>query len=474
MGSPNNQTPQTEASSELNRGDPVPSVDVRLSASANGKKRARSDNFRQPGDHNTHPRRKLRHQVDDAVADSSLLGVSPDDADKGRSDDGTESLEEPMVQPDKLNLPVIKKPFCLFDRLLRHPEITLRLAAIMDVQSLVDMYAISKPFHFFMNSHFTTYIRSSANIHAPDSAYVFPWRCYRRLTIKDPGFRLNSGNVTRDVPGLKWLQMVSRRHDVVLQIIRNLEEHGHSFPGKPNELVLALKKMWFIMDLPRNGPRIGVMHNTGYWTDRDILIATTFLVKLDMRLTDPVEGTGEISLRNLMLGQRSLCPLRDLLLGRLNKVQLMRMWVLYDWKLQPAGLRLPCLGVPPHLVGRGCLENWGLGNVMERMLRPDELLVRENIRRGLDLHLNYLEMMRWGYKTGEQDSKARAPRLRDRRPLLEHVDSLRVEMDKERKKEDGQPNDDHGDDDDEPAADIYKPWNPSVMGAWTLSKPRPE
>jgi hypothetical protein len=315
-----------------------------------------------------------------------------------------------------------KKPFHhLLDSFFAHPELTLRLCTLLDPSNLLDLYSISKPFHFIMNSHFTTYIRNSSQYHAPDSAYIFPWRCYRRLTVKDPGFRLNTVAVARDVPGFKWLGMVAARHRALEQILEKMREMGHVMVGKERDMLRALKKMWFLMDLPRNGVRIAVIHNQNYFSDQDIFFATFFLIKLDMRFGDPIEGTGEIGLRKLMMGQRSLYPLRDLLLGKLDFIKILKMWIYYDHSPLPQHRHLPSFGVHPFLIGRGCLEGWGAGNI--RLLRPDELMVREQIRRSMELHLRYLEMVRWGYRMQvngkEKSGKKRMGETEGRKELRE-------------------------------------------------------
>jgi hypothetical protein len=336
------------------------------------------------------------------------------------------------ASPTAKKTPAPKKPFQLLDEIFAHPEITLRLGSLMDPRNMVDLYSISKPFHFIMNSHFTTYIRSSAQIHAPGSAYIFPWRCYRRLTVKDPGFRLNSVDVARDVPSLKWLQMVTARYRAVKQILACLREKGHGLIGKEVDLMRAVLKMWFLMDLPRNGVRIGVVHNTQYWTDQDIFMATFFLIKLDMRFTDPVEGTGEIGLRKLIMGQRGLFPLRNLLMGKLDFIEVVKMWVKYDYTPLPSNRHLPAFGIPPHLIGRGCLEGWGHGQQTMRLLRPDELVLREQIRRSMDLHMRYLEMVRWGYRMQSNDkSRERSGKVTVLESTRKH--DVMVDMQRRRK-----------------------------------------
>jgi hypothetical protein len=213
-----------------------------------------------------------------------------------------------------------------------------------------------------------------------------------------------------------------------------MNEAGHYFIGGETNMVKAIKKIWFTMDMPRNGARIGTMHNTGYWTDKDIFMAVFFLIKLDMRFTDPIEGTGEKSLRQLMLGQRGLYQLRDLLTGKLNKIQLLQMWVMYDYTVRPENRHLPVMGVPPNLIGHLCQEGWGYGT--GRLLRPDELLVREGVRRSLNLHMKYIEILRWGHimqSVGKK--KSELTRFRDRRPLDEFVEEQRLRMKEEFEKE---------------------------------------
>ena len=66
------------------------------------------------------------------------------------------------------------------------------------------------------------------------------------------------------------------------------------------------------------------------------------------------------------------------------------------------------MGIPAYKVGRGCREVWGQGTA--RLLRPDELVVQECIRRSLGLHMKYVELMRWGHlmqSTGKPKSKMR-------------------------------------------------------------------
>lgn len=60
---------------------------------------------------------------------------------------------------------------------------------------------------------------------------------------------------------------------------------------------------------------------------------------------------------------------------------------------------MPIMGIPPHLVGRFGFECWGLGK--QRLMRPDELVMREGLRRKLDMQRYYLRMIAAGYHDAE-------------------------------------------------------------------------
>jgi hypothetical protein len=332
-----------------------------------------------------------------------------------------EPRERPLQQghyyPTRLGSaqPKPRPSFSLLSAFLKHPELILRLAGLLNVKNLLDLYVISKPFHYIMNSHFTTYIKASAEQWAPESNYIFPWRCYRRLTIKDPGFRDVPGkpDKPRDIPGFRWLQMVTYRHNVIHDILANMAEHGHIFPP---ELEETLKKIWFTMDLPRNGNRIGVLHQSGYWLNRDLFLATMFFVKLDMRFSDPVEGTGELYLRKLMFGCRNLLPLRDILLNKCRTIHILRLWIWYDYRPSFQNRNLQIMGVPAAAVGRGHTEGWGRGT--SRLLRIDEGVMREGVRRSLGLHNFYLDFLLFGALKIEEEAKERKLEEQDRKTRM--------------------------------------------------------
>ncbi|KAI4131113.1 MAG: hypothetical protein LQ347_003111 [Umbilicaria vellea] len=293
--------------------------------------------------------------------------------------------------------------FSVFQALLSYPELTFEVAKQLDVEDLISLYAISKEFHLMLDSRFTTMILSQSLGKAAESSRTFLFKCYRNLCTYDPGARPNleiPGQV-RHVPSFRWLRMVLFREKVVHEIIACLAAEGHFLPKRAS---LVIKKIWFMMDIPDNLRRIGLIHNKTFWEDRDLFVATWFFIKLDMFLTDPVDGNGETRLRKMLFAQRSLSILWKVLKREqmATPYEMMQMFVRWRYHPEPRHRGMSICGVPANKLGTGELEGWGTGTAV--LLRPDELVMREAIRRKMGLHQKYMDMMLWGYidkKTGE-------------------------------------------------------------------------
>ncbi|KZF20352.1 hypothetical protein L228DRAFT_250033 [Xylona heveae TC161] len=284
----------------------------------------------------------------------------------------------------------------IFRKFLARSELLFELTCHLDIEDFVSLYAISKEFHYLVNLRLSTQLLSHARMNVPQSAFIFRFKAYRHLCINDPTAPQNheaSGKIRR-VPSLRWLRMVHFREKVVDEIIQLLAEESHRLPP---ETKLTIKKIWFTMDLAHNSTRVGLMHNSSFWTDNDIFYACLFFIKLDMRFNDPIDGEGHGGLRQLMLGQRSLTTLWKALRHEdpLTPLGLMRLYVRWSYQPAPEHRHMSILGVPADQVGRGCKEGWGKGAVS--LLRPDQLVVREGIRRRLDIHKRYMDMMLFGY-----------------------------------------------------------------------------
>lgn len=161
--------------------------------------------------------------------------------------------------------------------------------------------------------------------------------------------------------------------------------------------------MWFILDIPDNARRIGFIHNVNLFTDLDLYFAMCFFIKLDMRLNDPVGQQKRDGVRKMLLAQESFTTVlkvlrRDMWVG---KFDVMRAWV--KWKYEPRvdEVGMAIFGVPPGEVGKGKMEYWGRAvNIKRRvglLLRPDQLVMREAVKRGLRFHKHFLRCLTYGY-----------------------------------------------------------------------------
>ncbi|KAI5241732.1 hypothetical protein E4T43_05232 [Aureobasidium subglaciale] len=359
------------------------------------------------------------------------------------------------------------KEFNLLSGLLSHVDILLQITSYLPPQTLLNLYSISAPFHYVMNSHFTAFIKAATSTWAPDADRYFPWWCYRQLCIEDPALRRSrpdrrsvswddftpkpspepasdgsdahvsnisespksiksespaeiKARVTKlvkqrqaaaaPVPGFRWLRMAAYRESVCREIVGWLATHGHRIPRC--EGVDALKKMWFLLDIPVNGPRIALIHNTKFFTRGTLAVLQLFFIKLDMLYVDPVHYYGgEASMRELLLAERSLTTLWNFLRGAdgTTRLDTLRLWIRHRYKrpqiIRPmtfeaheqyeAKIEMPIMGVPPELVGRWGYECWGLGQV--KLMRPDQLVLKEAVRRRYGLQRMFMSYISYGY-----------------------------------------------------------------------------
>lgn len=157
---------------------------------------------------------------------------------------------------------------------------------------------------------------------SPESSRIFPLRCYKCLYRPDPAPRIphthlaiKAASEIRKVPSFRWLKMVVFREKACHEILTLLAEDG---VPPPRRCGLALKKLWFLVDIPDNARKIGYMHMTELITDLDLYFMMCFIVKLDMRFNDPVAPNRYPGLRKILLAQRNLRSIwRALKRGRL-------------------------------------------------------------------------------------------------------------------------------------------------------------
>ena len=294
-----------------------------------------------------------------------------------------------------------QKQFSLFEAFLDHIDLLLCLSTHLAIPDLLSLYCISRTFHFHFNLHYATYVLQSARKQAPESYRIFPFRQFKDLHLKDPAGREDPNNPgqIRLNPSLRWLQMLHFREVVTEDILARLTISGHRLPPRTS---ITIKKIWLLMDIPTTATRVGLMHNAKIWTKADILLAAMFFMKLDMRFSHPVEGSGDTALRELLLCQRGLTLLWKTLCGQAlqNKLQIVQQYARCFYQPpadDPELLSYPIMGIPAWEVGRLSYEFWGKTGSDAVLLRPDQLVVGESTRRNLKLGRRLLNFMFYGF-----------------------------------------------------------------------------
>lgn len=297
--------------------------------------------------------------------------------------------------------------FNVFIALLSYPELTLEIAKNLDTEDLISLYAISKGFHMLVNTRFTAMIKAQWCGKAFESGNTFIHRCYKSLCMRDPARRINEtrSNELRFIPSFRWLRMVLFREAVVDEIMRSMAREGHRMPRR---MTVIIKKIWFTMDIGDNSRRIGLMHNVKFWSNKDLYFATMFFLKLDMRLTNPATGNGELGLRKMLLGQRSLSTLSRVLKREEMRTQMDMLQMIVRFNYEPENHKeMSILGVPPEGIGKLQYEGWGLKDT--KFIGVDELVMREAVKRKLNLQNHYVDMMIYGYVNKQRWEDIRTP-----------------------------------------------------------------
>ncbi|KAK9415078.1 hypothetical protein SUNI508_10683 [Seiridium unicorne] len=328
-----------------------------------------------------------------------------------------------------------KTPFDLISALSRIPELAVAVAVCLPPRDVLTLYSVSVQFHIQVN----TYLKSSITLWtrewAPHAAQVFRWdsELYQHFAIPDPAGRPLTTppppetpnepcpfttsrwgrDMNRKVPSIKWYQMVSLRDDIVIDILAHLARQGFRCPKGTKTSVL---KLWMLMDLPTNMQRLKVLTRDDIFSDQDLLNIVIFMVKLSFRFNDPIYGPESTDLVELMLGQKSLYSLWQMLFGHNYRdcLSLVQCKIRYDlgfeWHLgsnqipgllDPTYLRPfapPVLGVPADQIGRTHLEHWGeKGIIVPALLRPSQCVMAEAAHRELKFDELLMGLVTWGH-----------------------------------------------------------------------------
>lgn len=351
---------------------------------------------------------------------------------------------ENQMNDDKALSENRRKNFNVFQGLLNLPELILLLARHLRVQELVILYRISEKFHKILDIRITTTVVSQAISRAPESARMFPFRCYWTLCQEDPSPRLHPVESKamqgehRTVPTFRWLLLICYREMVCNQIITIMAADGVPLP---EQCELVLKKIWLLLDIPDNTRRIGLVQNQDIFTDVDLFFAIMFFVKLDMRFTDPITGAGKDGMRRLLLSQPSLTLTWKALRRVALKSKLDVMKEFLHWKGSGSSIVQDptVLDVPADKLGTLKYEVWGRTARRAELQRPDELILKEAIRRGLKIHETYADMFVWGYIN---PYTMKNNKLRKRGLRLDRLDGLEDVFEQDFKKQ-GQAKDAH-------------------------------
>jgi len=254
----------------------------------------------------------------------------------------------------------------------------------------------------------------------------------------------------RKVPTFRYLHLALHREKSLWQIYQLFAAHGVPLPGHPSttapSLATTLHKLWFLLDIPDNPRRIAYTHSATLFTAHDLSNTLVFTVKLDMLLNDPVGGEKRDGVRKMLL---SAADGLDTLVRVLQRRQwgrelgVIRAWTRYGLQLGdgddgggeraiaggwvPLGLSASehavstsVFGVPRAEVGLLKREFWGALNCDRRtqtkkkivsgwgrkpmfLIRPDQLILREAVRRKLVFRKQFLRALLFGYVDEESE-----------------------------------------------------------------------
>lgn len=334
--------------------------------------------------------------------------------------DGKDPYEPNLASAmDKLS--IRHKGRDILSALCQNTELAVEIGKHLGAKDICNLYCTSRAFHHAINGHFLSSVRAWIQHRCPEAGKIFPFKLYKRLLVPDPMRRTwaqqlkvqedtesfpESLREIRSVPGLKYFQLVDGRDRYCREIIAIMARNGHRMTATMHKTLLRL---WLLMDVPTSFQRQALLRNTKLWSDVDLYNVQFLLVKLGMHFNDPIYGPNTHELIHLMMGQKGLFPLWQLLMRKrfTHLPELLELKVRYDFDVPPDHWGSDYFdqqvhGVPFDDIGRGHLESWGRGEA--HLMRPDELIPLEAVMRGLELDKHLMHMVVWGYidwETGE-------------------------------------------------------------------------
>ncbi|RAL01908.1 uncharacterized protein BO80DRAFT_464026 [Aspergillus ibericus CBS 121593] len=314
-----------------------------------------------------------------------------------------------------------EEEFDLLQAFTYFPHLAVLLTSYLSIDDLVTLGSTSKTFHYFLSAHISGVIQAHIT-HHPSAANTFPFHCYPKLCTHPGHWHQHPPSpsptpgpntpthphphpqtpLTNLLPSLPWLRLLTHRDHTTKEILHLLLTTGYALPPLAT---LTLHKFWFLMDIPDNARREWTIRNPRIWQDGDIFLAVLFLVQLDMYLREQRDQKSN-SIRRLIMAQPTLTFLRDYMRGWVLQSNIDMLAAFVRWRYLPGageeGIQI--FGVPGRLAGglqfegygRGVRGVGGVGGVgMEKrvkLVRPDELVLREMARRGLRMQDMYRDL----------------------------------------------------------------------------------
>lgn len=282
------------------------------------------------------------------------------------------------------------RPFNILHAFVLHyPDVVFEIVRHLGLGDILNLYETSKYFNQFVIVNRRSFMSNLAKARAPESASIFNYRCYRIFTIPNPEHPNRSGVD----PNFRWVAMTCNRENVVQDITRLMEEYGVPLPGRCG---LVIKKLWMLMDICDNGRRIWTIRNKNLWPDTDLFFATLFFFRLQIVLENRPVRVGRKGIRRTILAQPDFTLLRDTLKGTAlqTPLEVVRAYIKWRYNPLPDQVGKPIFGVDPKDVGALQFEGYTRAdNGAQKLQTPDELVLRESVRRKLNMGRLYIEIL---------------------------------------------------------------------------------
>ncbi|KAL6699903.1 hypothetical protein J3F84DRAFT_195092 [Trichoderma pleuroticola] len=350
---------------------------------------------------------------------------------------------DPYERPKKAKSSIAYADRDLISVICQHVELAVELGKHLNGKDVLNLCLANRRFYEAVNGYLLSSIRAWIEYKAPEAGRIFHYQLYAKHLVDDPQKRTwmalkqgistspNKDGKVRKVPGLKYLQLVLGRDKYCREILAIMARCGHRMPSTMHH---SLLRLWLLMDVATTHQRQAMLQMAHIFKDTDLYNMQMFFIKLGMLFNDPVYGPCTFDLVQLMMGQKGLFKLWQLLTRKkFNKLaDILDLKLRYDFNFVSEGTYWAehglsqIQGIPLHEVGQQHKEGWGAGRM--HLLRPDEAVPVEAVRRGLQLDDHLSHMVIWGYfdwKTGENIVPSLEEMyIEDEDEVLANVDTL--------------------------------------------------